>query len=215
MPPRSDIQRSPTQDIWQPGSDMSAWSAAGIEWIWSTPVGDWDNDGHSDQYQVGRQGPRKNAHRDAGGEWYGSVPYWGPGETVAGSRSTALADFDVDGDLHTVVNNLDAPSLLYENRLCRGNAVTVRLSWLGTGNVAALGATVQLASDDGGTLLSTVESSRGYLSGASTALSFGVGNSEDKVKVEITWPDGEVGTSSDLEVGRHYTTTRPGTSPPG
>ncbi|MCZ0940993.1 MAG: hypothetical protein OXJ55_20300 [Caldilineaceae bacterium] len=49
----------------------------------------------------------------------------------------AVNDLDRDGDLDVVVNNLLAPSMIYENRLCGGNTLTVDLSWPASKNTRA------------------------------------------------------------------------------
>ena len=212
----ADIDASPdTDDIQIPenvllmaGDDgySSAAPSFGIEatgWSWSGLFGDLDNDGFQDLYVVngmvadnlfdhlpGASLTEPNqAFRNIDGERFEPEYSWGLDDR-AGGRGMAMADLDNDGDLDIVVNNLNAPSRLYENRLCGGKAVTVQLAWEGTGNPTAIGARVIVKGDDGMRLVRTVESSRGYLSGASRTVHFGLGADQDKVDLEVVWPDG-------------------------
>jgi hypothetical protein len=45
----------------------------------------------------------------------------------------SMADLDDDGDLDIVVNNLNSPAQLFENRLCNGDGLLVELRWTGVG----------------------------------------------------------------------------------
>ena len=214
----ADIAASPdTDDIQIPenvllvaGDDgySSAAPSFGIEatgWSWSGLFGDLDNDGFQDLYVVngmvadnlfdhlpGASLTEPNqAFRNIDGQRFEPEYSWGLGDR-SGGRGMAMADLDNDGDLDIVVNNLNAPARLYENRLCGGKAVTVQLAWEGTGNPTAIGARVIVNGDDGMRLVRTVETSRGYLSGASRTVHFGLGADRDTVDLEVVWPDGRV-----------------------
>ncbi len=214
----ADIEASPdTDDIQIPenvllvaGDDgySSAAPSFGIEatgWSWSGLFGDLDNDGFQDLYVVngmvadnlfdhlpGASLTEPNqAFRNIAGQRFEPEYSWGLDDS-SGGRGMAMADLDNDGDLDIVVNNLNAPARLYENRLCGGRSVTVRLAWEGTGNPTAIGSQVIVKGDDGMRLVRTVESSRGYLSGASRSAHFGLGADRDTVDLEVVWPDGRI-----------------------
>ena len=230
---QSDIDASPSDDIQRPenvlllstgdgfASDAPSFGVEATGWSWSGLFGDLDNDGFVDLYVVNGMVAdnlfghlpdaslveTNQAFRNIDGERFAPAAGWELNDTTGG-RGMALADLDLDGDLDIVVNNLNSPSRLYENRLCGGSAVTVALRWLGTGNPEAIGSQVRLRDGRGGTLVRTVEAARGYLSGASTVLHFGIGEQSDPVEIEVRWPDGAVATISDLDVNRHVTVTR-------
>ncbi|MCY3607836.1 MAG: CRTAC1 family protein [Acidimicrobiaceae bacterium] len=230
---QSDIDASPSDDIQRPenvlllatgdgfASDAPSFGVEATGWSWSGLFGDLDNDGFVDLYVVNGMVAdnlfghlpdaslveTNQAFRNVDGERFAPAAGWDLNDTTGG-RGMALADLDLDGDLDIVVNNLNAPSRLYENRLCGGSAVTVALRWPSTGNPDAIGSQVRLRDGRGGTLVRTVEAARGYLSGASTVLHFGVGDSSGLVEIEVRWPDGSVATTSDLDVNRHFTFTR-------
>ena len=202
----------------------------GIEatgWSWSGLFGDLDNDGFQDLYVVngmvadnlfdhlpGASLTEPNqAFRNEGGERFEAAPGWGL-DDLAGGRGMAFADLDADGDLDIVVNNLNAPARLYENRLCAGRAVTVQLHWEGTGNPTGVGAQVTASGTGHAPLVRTVELSRGYLSGASTVVHFGLGTASEEVDIEVTWPDGLVSRLAGMPTDHHVLVTRPSGSTP-
>lgn len=214
----ADIEASPDTDNIQIPENVllmatndgysSAAPSFGIEatgWSWSGLFGDLDNDGFQDLYVVNGMvadnlfdhlpdaslTEPNQAFRNIAGERFEPEYSWGLDDR-SGGRGMAMADLDNDGDLDIVVNNLNAPARLFENRLCGGRAMTVGLVWEGTGNPRAIGARVIVSGDGGPELVRTVETSRGYLSGASPTVHFGLGADWDTVDLEVVWPDGRV-----------------------
>ena len=202
----------------------SAAPSFGIEatgWSWSGLFGDLDNDGYQDLYVVngmvadnlfdhlpGASLTEPNqAFRNIAGQRFKPEYAWGL-DDLSGGRGMAMADLDRDGDLDIVVNNLNAPSRLYENRLCAGRAITIQLAWEGTGNPTALGAQVIAKPTGGSPLVRTVEASRGYLSGASATVHFGLGADSGAVDLEVIWPDGRVSKSTGIPADHHVLISR-------
>jgi enediyne biosynthesis protein E4 len=114
---------------------------------------------------------------------------WGLNATASG-RAMAMADFNNDGRLDIVVNNLRSKSMIYENRLCGGSSTTIRLKWDGMQNASAFGSTVRVRTN-AGTLSRLASPTGGYLTGLDGSLHVGLGTAEPS-GVEIVWPDGKV-----------------------
>lgn len=186
-------------------------------WSWSGLFGDLDNDGQQDLYVVNgmrseglfgflpdaRLIEENQAFRNVDGSLT-PTPEWGLA-AADGGRGMAFADMDADGDLDIIINNLDAPSRLYENQLC-GNSVTVSLGWTGTENVDALGSTV-VATSPTSTWTREITSSRGYLSSGPPVAHIGLGD-ESTVDIKVTWPDGAVSSILAVSASTHITITR-------
>ena len=107
------------------------------------------------------------------------------------SNGTAYADLDNDGDLDLVINNIDEPALLYENR---NNEISPASRWIKVkckgpqGNRDGLEAKVWLW-QNGMVQFNYVAPIRGYISSVSTIMHFGL---DDKPidSLKILWPDG-------------------------
>jgi enediyne biosynthesis protein E4 len=172
-------------------------------WSWSTQFGDLDNDGVEDLYVVNGmidhevlpylpndEIREKNvAYRVTRGAEFVRNSSWGLNATASG-RAMAMADFNNDGRLDIVVNNLRSKSMIYENRLCGGSSTTIRLKWDGMQNASAFGSTVRVRTN-AGTLSRLASPTGGYLTGLDGSLHVGLGTAEPS-GVEIVWPDGKV-----------------------
>jgi enediyne biosynthesis protein E4 len=189
-------------------------------WSWSGKFGDLDRDGFLDLYVVNGMiaaglfehlpgeeliEPNVAWQNDRRGG-FNRRPEWQLGSTASG-RGMSMADFDGDGDLDIVVNNLDAPAQLFENRLCGGRNVLVDLRWPASGNTAALGATLALHTS-AGTFHRDIRAQSGYLSGDPSQAHFGVSQGASIERLVITWPDGAVSEVASLAPGTRVTITR-------
>lgn len=173
-------------------------------WSWSVQFGDLDNDGALDLYVVngmmhsgvfehlaGYELVEENqALRNNGSGFFSPAPEWGLGALESG-RGMSFADLDNDGDLDIVVNNIDQPSVLFENRLCSGPALEVELDWEGSPNRRAIGAELQLHTSRA-SFFREVRLSSGYLSSLPARVHFGIGKSTDLKQLLVIWPDGRV-----------------------
>ena len=176
-------------------------------WSWSAKFGDLNSDGWLDLYVVngmiaedlfghlpGNELVEENqALRNQNGRIFVPAPEWALNSTRSG-RSMSMADLDGDGDLDIVVNNLATAAQWFENQICGGDNLIVRLRDETTLNTMAIGAQVRLVSRDG-TRSRTVRASSGYLSGDPAEVHFGVPVGSESLTLEVTWPDGEVTTT--------------------
>ena len=70
-------------------------------------------------------------------------------EATESGRGMTMADLDNDGDLDIVVNNLEAPAVMFENQLCGGAGLEVDLVWSERKNTRALGTVLKLHTSEG------------------------------------------------------------------
>lgn len=117
------------------------------------------------------------------------------------SNGVAYADLDNDGDLDLVVNNIDAPAAVYENRserLADRHYVQVRLEGEGA-NTAGVGAKV-IVRHGGQTQVREHMPVRGWQSSVDPRLHFGLGASLRVDTLTAVWPDGRRQTLTDVAV---------------
>ncbi len=183
-------------------------ASAGVDatgWSWSAQFGDLDNDGDLDLYTVngmvgeafghlpGAELVEENqALRNDGSGAFVPAPEWGLGATESG-RGMALADLDLDGDLDVVVNNFQAPAVLFENQVCSGASLQVDLAWPKSSNPFAVGARLALTTDKAAYRRETRVSS-GYLSSDPPRAHFGFARGERPLALSVWWPDGAATT---------------------
>ena len=130
---------------------------------------------------------------------------WGLGQ-ASFSNGAVHADLDNDGDLDLVVNNIDEPVFLYENKI--GNAknyLRIKLKGAFSGNSDALGAKVKIKYQ-GQQQYHDHSIYRGYLSSVEPYIHFGLGDISLIDTLEVSWPNGErtilqsVGTNQVVEI---------------
>lgn len=182
-------------------------------------VGDLDNDGFLDLYVVNGMAaqelfghlPRNElveqnqAFRNDGRRLV-PAPQWRL-DATAGGRGMTLADFDDDGDLGVVVNNLQAPAMIYENQRCTGAALEIDLSQPASQNTRAWGAQLTLHTNHG-TLMRTVHAISGYASGDPARVHFGFPADSRLTGLDIRWPDGATSSVTQLAPSTRLTITR-------
>ncbi|MFT6323546.1 MAG: hypothetical protein ACI9GM_000334 [Salibacteraceae bacterium] len=116
------------------------------------------------------------------------------------SNGAAYADFDNDGDLDLVVNNIDHEAFIYKNVSKTKNYVAFKFK--GTANNASgIGTKVTVISSNG-TQVAEHYLTRGYQSSSYNKLHFGVGNSQTIDSVLVEWPNGITSVLTDVAVNQ-------------
>ena len=121
------------------------------------------------------------------------------------SNGAAYADLDNDGSLDLVVNNIDAPASIYENRadsLRNHRSLTLRLEGSGE-NTWGVGTTVKIYQENRTQLVEQMPT-RGYQSSVDPRLHVGLGT-QVVDSLTVTWPDGRTETQTEVEVDRMMT----------
>lgn len=205
------------------GSYYNLSSALGVDatgWSWSGKFGDLDNDGYLDLYIANgfieerllthlpnyELVEENQAFRNTGSGHFEPMPAWALGSTRSG-RSMVLADFDADGDLDIVINNLRAAAQLFENRLCSGSSLQLDLTLANAQNRTAIGAQAILHTDRGD-LVRDVRAASGYLSGDAPRLYFGFPNDAVLHSLTVRWPDGAFTTVDSIKANTLMHLTR-------
>ena len=221
----ANVLQSPTRSGgWRDDAPRRGVDASG--WSWSAKFGDLDNDGNLDLYVVNGMiaenlfGHLNNAElveenqafrstgsgRSMGSGTFVSAPEWGLASTASG-RGMVMADFNNDGRLDIVINNLRSQAELYENGLCGGQGLEVELAWEGSANTRALGARLALVTNRG-TFTRELRSTSGYLSGEPPRVHFGFPAGTELQALTITYPDGAVANIEILEPNSLLKVTR-------
>jgi len=187
---------------------------------WGTHFLDYDNDGWLDLLvvnghvypQVERAGaassyaqPKLLFRNNHNGTFADVTSASGAALTArAVSRGSATIDFDNDGDLDVVINNLDgAPTVLRNDGGNRQNFLVVDLAGR-TSNRSAVGAIVTVRAGD---LVQRGERRSGdsYLSHSDSRLHFGLGMRTTVDSIEVRWPNGGVQRFSEVAANSFIT----------
>lgn len=116
------------------------------------------------------------------------VDNWGF-DTPLLTNGVAYADLDNDGDLDLVLNNVNEPAAIYENKSPKGNYLKVQLQGSG-GNRFGVGARVE-ARAGGLVMMQEFQPTRGFQSSMHTPLHFGLGNATVVDTLLVRWPGGQ------------------------
>lgn len=126
---------------------------------------------------------------------------WGLNKKI-NSNGVAYADFDNDGDLDLVMNNMSDKAMVYKNH-SKANYIKIKLKG-GEKNVDAIGAKVKVFTKKGGQF-QELYTTRGYLSSVTNTLNFGLGDEEIIKKIEVVWPNGNVLISENVKANQKVT----------
>lgn len=125
------------------------------------------------------------------------------------SNGAAYADFDNDGDLDIVINNINENALLYRNNASerkKGNYIRLKLS--SDKNQPLYGARISLYQNDSVRQTYQIANTRGFMSKSEDIAHFGIGGEEKIKKAIIQWPDGKSTVLTDLDVNKVHEISR-------
>ncbi len=136
------------------------------------------------------------AYRNKGNAQFENVTEgWGMTEPSF-SNGAAYADFDGDGDLDYVINNINDEAFVYKNNLTDQKSEAahyLRIQFEGDGaNRAGIGALVEYELPDGRKEFYEHTPYRGYLSSVEPVAHLGLGNARTIKNLKVTWPGGRV-----------------------
>jgi enediyne biosynthesis protein E4 len=195
-------------------------AVAALPWVkWGTAFVDLDNDTWLDLISVNGQvypqvdtlpsGARyrqpKNLFMNTGdGNFCDASKQAGSAlEEPRVSRGIGRADFDNDGNVDVIVEDLDGAPMLLRNNGQPGNH-WVSLELGGTkSNKLAIGAKVKIVSG-GIQQTEEVRSAGGYLSQHDLRIHFGLGKATKIDSVEIRWPSGKMDNLTNLAADKSY-----------
>lgn len=107
------------------------------------------------------------------------------------SRGAAFGDYDEDGDIDVIVNELDGAPMLLRNETGSRSGHWLNLKLTGTkSNRNAVGARVELKAG-GLTQVEEVRAGDSYISHSDWRLHFGVGEAKVVDEINIRWPSGK------------------------
>lgn len=190
---------------------------------WGTKLFDYDNDGWLDLLVVnghvypqiegafpgGMYRQRKLLYRNQRDGTFAEIAS-GAGAALMerrASRGAAFGDYDEDGDVDVIVNDLDGAPMLLRNDGGSKAGHWIKLRLVGTkSNRNGVGAKVSLTAG-GLTQVDEVRSGDSYISHSDWRLHFGLGAATTVDAVTIRWPGGAVEKLTKLPVDRAITIT--------
>mgnify|MGYP001394869291 CR=1 FL=1 len=187
------------------------------EWGWNNHFSDFDNDGDEDilistGYDRGSavdgravNAYYKNSYRNGGLSLTNVTLDLGLTD-INITHSSAVFDYDNDGDLDIYFSNLKAASVFYENTLIVGRSST-NSNWLKIkleGNISnrdAIGAQIEIDTDYGTQI--RYHTGVGLYSQSQQSVHFGIGSDTSILELRIKWPSGVVDTYSNVAIDQY------------
>jgi hypothetical protein len=185
---------------------------------WGVKFFDYDNDGWLDllvvnghvypqiegAYPGGEYRQRKLFYRNLRNGTFADISN-DVGEAVKerrASRGAAFGDYDEDGDVDVIVNDLDGPPMLLRNDGGAQAGNWIKLQLAGTkSNRNAVGAKVELKAG-GLTQIDEVHAGDSYISHSDWRLHFGLGKATTVDEITVRWPSGKTEKLTKVAVNR-------------
>ncbi|MDW3195904.1 MAG: VCBS repeat-containing protein [Cytophagales bacterium] len=118
---------------------------------------------------------------------------------VGYSNGASYADLDNDGDLELIVNNIDEPVSVFKNLSTENGKHYLQVEFEGSeNNPLGLGAKVEITAD-GQKQVQELTMTRGFQSSVAPMMTFGLGNTANIEKLEVTWPGGNSQTLTSVK----------------
>jgi hypothetical protein len=175
---------------------------------WGGLLNDYDNDGYVDLFIANGDPHHLYVEEPVLARWDGKSKFLDMArqsgeffDRKSVGRGAAFADFDNDGDIDLVMNNLHAaPCLLRNDGGNQQNWLKVVPLRKDTGMVA-LGARVTVKAN-GLTMIQPVIAVNGYLTSSDPRPHFGLGKAGKAETVEIVWPEGHKQVLTDVKANQ-------------
>ena len=123
-------------------------------------------------------------------------------DTPSFSSGMAYGDLDNDGDLDVVINNMEQPAFVYENK-ATGNFLKIKFKG-SLKNKFGIGAKATIFHNERKQVSENIVT-RGYFSSVESGLFFGLGNDKKIDSVKVAWPDGKIQVYEDVDANNTIT----------
>ena len=187
---------------------------------WGTDFGDVDNDGDEDLYMAFGDWvpitipsaildyyPDALWINDGEDVWTDRGVELGVGLTLT-ARGSAMTDIDGDGWLDIVVANMEGPTAVHRSRCGDAAWLTLELHDETTPNTRGVGAVVDVYVGETQHRRWLHAGSTSLFTGQQPRVHVGLGDADLVDRVEVTWPDGELTSLSNVASRQRYTLHR-------
>jgi hypothetical protein len=121
------------------------------------------------------------------------------------SNGSAIADFDNDGDLDLVTNNLNDKAFLFENTSKNKQNHYLKIKLNGSAkNKFGIGARIKIKYNDQ-IQVKELSTTRGYFSASEPIIHFGLDKTKKIDQLEVIWPDGSSQTIQNIKADQLLT----------
>ncbi|ETN94302.1 VCBS repeat-containing protein [Zhouia amylolytica] len=115
------------------------------------------------------------------------------------SNGAAYADFDNDGDLDLIVNNVNSKAFVYRNNSRSNNYIRLQLN--SKNNIPTLGTRIEITTGSQKQYFETTNV-RGIYSTSEETVHFGVGEVTQIDEIKVIWPNDKVSVLEDVKVNQ-------------